>query len=58
MIIGLDIGGTHADVVLLDRKGLVKQIKVLTDKKDLFNTVLSGLNTIHNGIETGKNRIK
>ena len=58
MIIGLDIGGTHADVVLLDRKGLVKQIKVLTDKKDLFNTVLSGLDTIMDGIQTGKNRIK
>lgn len=54
MIIGLDVGGTHTDVVLLDRKGLVKQIKVLTDKKDLFGTVLSGLDTIMDGIEAEK----
>ena len=25
MIIGLDVGGTHADVVLLDNQGLPKQ---------------------------------
>ena len=54
MIIGLDVGGTHTDVVLLDRKGLVRQIKVLTDQKDLFGTVLSGLDSIMDGIEPEK----
>jgi len=28
MIIGLDVGGTHTDVVLLDKNGLLKEIKV------------------------------
>ncbi len=46
MIIGLDVGGTHTDVVLLDSKGLVKEIKVLTDPSDLFATVLSGLEKV------------
>jgi N-methylhydantoinase A len=46
MIIGLDVGGTHTDVVLLDEKGLQKEVKVPTDAADLFNSVLSGLTAI------------
>jgi N-methylhydantoinase A len=46
MIIGLDVGGTHTDVVLLDKKGLQKEVKVTTDAADLFNSVLSGLTAI------------
>ncbi len=51
MIIGLDVGGTHTDVVLLDRNGLRKEIKVTTDPSDLFQTVLSGLNAITEDID-------
>jgi N-methylhydantoinase A len=51
MIIGLDVGGTHADVVLLSKKGLVRQIKVTTDPSDLFGTVLTGLEKITDGID-------
>ncbi|MBU0994604.1 MAG: hydantoinase/oxoprolinase family protein [Proteobacteria bacterium] len=51
MIIGLDMGGTHTDVVLLDQNGLVRQKKVLTDAKDLFATVLKGLDTIMDGLD-------
>ena len=51
MIIGLDVGGTHADVVLLGDGGLVKEIKVLTDPADLFQTVLSSLEEITAGID-------
>ncbi|MCP4344604.1 MAG: hydantoinase/oxoprolinase family protein [Desulfobacterales bacterium] len=54
MIIGLDVGGTHTDVVLMDNtgnKGLVKEIKVLTDHSDLFNTVLTGLEKITEGVD-------
>ena len=43
MIIGLDVGGTHTDVVLINNKGFVKKVKVLTDPSDLFNTVLTGI---------------
>lgn len=50
MIIGLDVGGTHTDVVLLDKQGLVNEIKVHTDASNLFNTVLDGLNKITRGI--------
>ncbi len=46
MIIGLDVGGTHTDVVLLDNRGLRKEVKVPTDPSDLFGSVLSGLTAI------------
>lgn len=51
MIIGLDVGGTHTDVVLLGQKGLVRQVKVTTNPSDLFATVLSGLEKITEGID-------
>ncbi|OQY57585.1 MAG: hydantoinase [Desulfobacteraceae bacterium 4572_88] len=46
MIIGLDVGGTHTDVVLFGDKGVVRDVKVLTDTADLFATVLTGLEKI------------
>jgi N-methylhydantoinase A/oxoprolinase/acetone carboxylase beta subunit len=51
MIIGLDVGGTHTDVVLLNQQGLQKEIKVSTDPSDLFQSVLSGLEAISDGID-------
>ena len=51
MIIGLDVGGTHTDVVLLNQQGLQKEIKVNTDPSDLFQSVLSGLDAITDGID-------
>ena len=51
MIIGLDVGGTHTDVVLLGDNGLEKEIKVLTDPSDLYKSVLSGLTEITTGID-------
>jgi N-methylhydantoinase A/oxoprolinase/acetone carboxylase beta subunit len=51
MIIGLDVGGTHTDVVLLSKEGLVDQTKVPTDASHLFETVLKGLEKITKGID-------
>jgi N-methylhydantoinase A len=51
MIIGLDVGGTHTDVVLLGDSGLVREIKVPTDQENLFKTVLAGLEAIIDGID-------
>jgi N-methylhydantoinase A len=50
MIIGLDVGGTHTDVVLLGNEGLVRSVKIPTDTADLFKTVLEGVDRISNGI--------
>jgi len=50
MIIGLDVGGTHTDVVLLGNEGLVRSVKIATDTADLFKTVLDGIDQITTGI--------
>ncbi len=54
MIIGLDVGGTHTDVVLLGNEGVIREFKVRTDPSDLFQTVLTGLEKITEGIEASK----
>ncbi|MBF0210872.1 MAG: hydantoinase/oxoprolinase family protein [Desulfamplus sp.] len=54
MIIGLDVGGTHTDAVLLSEKGLERSIKVPTNQSNLFNTVLAGFETLLDGIDSSK----
>jgi N-methylhydantoinase A/oxoprolinase/acetone carboxylase beta subunit len=54
MIIGLDVGGTHTDAVLLGDEGLIREVKVFTDEDDLFATVLTGLEKITEGIAPEK----
>jgi len=51
MIIGLDVGGTHADAVLISQNGLEREVKVPTDETDLFQTVLSGLDEVTRGVD-------
>jgi N-methylhydantoinase A len=46
MIIGIDVGGTHTDAVLLSRSGVRKKVKVATDSADLFKTILSGFDLL------------
>jgi N-methylhydantoinase A len=51
MIIGLDVGGTHTDVVLLGEEGLLREVKISTRSSDLFGTVLDGIDRITEGID-------
>lgn len=46
MIIGLDVGGTHTDVVLIGKDGPIKEVKVPTDTSNLFRSVLSALGKV------------
>ncbi|MEJ5299795.1 MAG: hydantoinase/oxoprolinase family protein [Thermodesulforhabdaceae bacterium] len=51
MIIGLDVGGTHTDAVLIGKKeGLISQAKVPTDKSQLFETIIAGLELVTKGV--------
>jgi N-methylhydantoinase A len=52
MIIGLDVGGTHTDVVLMGKEGLIQQIKVPTDLENLFESILSGLSFVIRDVDT------
>jgi len=51
MIIGLDVGGTHADIVLIGEAGVIRSVKVPTRVEDLFQTVLTGLEKITAGVD-------
>jgi N-methylhydantoinase A/oxoprolinase/acetone carboxylase beta subunit len=51
MIIGLDVGGTHTDVVLLGEEGLLREVKAPTRSSDLFGTVLDGIDRITDGFD-------
>ncbi len=50
MIIGLDVGGTHTDIVLVGENGLERKIKVPTNTSALFQTVLTGIEKITENI--------
>ncbi len=51
MIIGLDVGGTHTDVVLLSQDGLENRSKVLTDTGDLFSTIVTAIERITENVD-------
>ncbi len=46
MIIGLDVGGTHTDVVLIGQDCILRQVKVPTDPQNLLDSVWTGLETV------------
>ncbi len=46
MILGIDVGGTHTDAVLLDKNGLLGSAKVVTDHQDLLTSVRAALKEI------------
>ncbi|NTW35216.1 MAG: hydantoinase/oxoprolinase family protein [Syntrophobacteraceae bacterium] len=46
MIIGLDVGGTHTDVVLIGDGCIQRQVKVPTDPSNLFDSVWTGLDEV------------
>jgi N-methylhydantoinase A/oxoprolinase/acetone carboxylase beta subunit len=52
MIIGLDVGGTHTDVVLIGKEGIINQAKVPTEKANLFDTIITGFQQVTRGIKT------
>jgi N-methylhydantoinase A/oxoprolinase/acetone carboxylase beta subunit len=51
MLIGLDAGGTHTDVIVLGKDGPVNKAKVTTDPADLFKTIINGLEAVMDGID-------
>jgi N-methylhydantoinase A len=43
MMLGLDVGGTHTDVVIIDGKQVARKAKILTNPHDLLESVLFGM---------------
>lgn len=43
MMLGLDVGGTHTDVVVIDGKEVARKAKILTNQDNLLESVLFGM---------------
>ena len=50
MYLGLDVGGTHTDAVLIDVSGVVDSVKVVTDHGNLLNSVTGAFDTLLKGV--------
>lgn len=50
MIIGIDVGGTHTDAVLIKEGSLISKTKTLTDKENLTKTISRSLESLMEGI--------
>lgn len=46
MILGIDVGGTHTDSVLMRSGDIVRKSKVLTDKENILKSVLLATNAV------------
>lgn len=51
MIIGIDMGGTHIDGVIIDHGTIIKTIKNNTDRNDLFGTIQTTLQQLLENID-------
>ena len=46
MILGLDVGGTHTDVVLIKDKKILKTVKVITNHDDLVKSIYEAITKV------------
>lgn len=54
MIIGLDVGGTHTDSVLIGKDCIIREVKVPTDTSNLFESVWTALEEVTRDIPPGE----
>lgn len=54
MILGIDVGGTHTDAVLIDRSGVVKKTKVPTDDGNLLSSLHAVTSELADWVMTGR----
>jgi N-methylhydantoinase A/oxoprolinase/acetone carboxylase beta subunit len=54
MLLGIDVGGTHTDAVLIGENGIVSTFKAKTDTHNLLHTVTTALKEVTSGIDVKK----
>ncbi len=54
MIVGIDMGGTHIDGVIIDGGEIIKTTKNITDKDDLFKSIQTTLQQLLENIDKKK----
>ena len=52
MLVGIDVGGTYTDAVLLDAGKVIRQIKVASEHGQILASILTALDEILQGVET------
>ncbi|MBW1645140.1 MAG: hydantoinase/oxoprolinase family protein [Deltaproteobacteria bacterium] len=56
MLLGIDVGGTHTDAVVVGRQGIVAAAKTVTRHDDLLSSVRAALQQVLPAAEAGKIR--
>ncbi len=54
MLLGIDVGGTHTDAVLVGDKGILKSFKTRTDHGNLLGSVTTALAQVTSGFDVKK----
>jgi N-methylhydantoinase A/oxoprolinase/acetone carboxylase beta subunit len=54
MILGIDVGGTHTDAVLIEKQQIKKREKVITDENNLINSLLNATTAIFRDVNPEK----
>lgn len=54
MIIGIDMGGTNLDGVVIDQGKLVRQVKLPINQSDYFSTIWQAINQLTEGLDTAQ----
>lgn len=54
MIIGIDVGGTHTDGIIIEKGKVLASIKIPTNKENLYSSIIGAVDSILENTEPGK----